>query len=59
MISQVAQTFSFYPFLIEYNDAYSNLSKSALVQESKIFNEKQINERKCVDLLNKVIFLLN
>jgi coatomer protein complex subunit gamma len=43
----------------EYKDAYSNLSKSQLVQESKIFNDKQLNEKKCIDLLNKVIFLLN
>jgi len=46
-------------FPVEYNDAYTNLSKSSLVQESKIFNEKQISERKCIDLLNKIIFLLN
>jgi hypothetical protein len=43
----------------EYKDAYSNLSKSALVQESNIFNDKQLKEKKCIDLLNKVIFLLN
>lgn len=45
--------------LIEYNDAYSNLSKSTLVQESNIFNEKNLSVGKCVDLLNKIIFLLN
>ena len=45
--------------ILEYNDAYSNLNKSQLVIESKVFNEKQISEKKCVDLLNKVIFLLN
>lgn len=43
----------------EYKDAYSNLSKSALVQESNIFNDKNLKEKKCIDLLNKVIFLLN
>ena len=43
----------------EYKDAYSNLSKSALVQESNIFNDKTLKEKKCIDLLNKVIFLLN
>jgi hypothetical protein len=44
---------------IEYNDAYSNLNKTALVQESNIFNEKNLGILKCVDLLNKTIFLLN
>lgn len=43
----------------EYKDAYSNLSKSALVQESNIFNDKVLKEKKCIDLLNKIIFLLN
>ena len=43
----------------EYKDAYSDLSKSVLVHDSKIFNDKQLKEKKCIDLLNKVIFLLN
>lgn len=45
--------------VLEYNDAYSHLSKSTLVQESNIFNEKNLSVLKCVDLLNKIIFLLN
>ena len=44
---------------LEYRDAYSNLNKSALVQESNIFNDKVLKEKKCIDLLNKIIFLLN
>ena len=44
---------------IEYNDAYSNLNKSSLAQEASIFNEKILSVLKCVDLLNKIIFLLN
>ena len=43
----------------EYKDAYSNLNKSALVQESNIFNDKTLKEKKCIDLLNKIIFMLN
>lgn len=43
----------------EYKDAYSNLNKSTLVQESNIFNDKTLKDKKCIDLLNKVIFLLN
>ena len=35
------------------------MSKSTLVQESKIFNEKNLSVDKCIDLLNKIIFLLN
>jgi len=45
--------------LIEYNDAYTNLNKSTLVQESNLFNEKNLSVLKCVELLNKIIFLLN
>lgn len=43
----------------EYKDAYSNLNKSALVQQSNIFNDKTLKEKDCITLLNKVIFLLN
>lgn len=45
--------------ILEYNDAYTNLNKSTLVQESNIFNEKNLGILKCVELLNKIIFLLN
>jgi hypothetical protein len=43
----------------EYRDAYTNLSKTNLVQQSKIFNEKKLKDAECSDLLNKIIFLLN
>ena len=43
----------------EYRDAFSNLSKTALVQMSKIFNEKKLKDSNCTDLLNKIIYLLN
>ena len=43
----------------EYRDAYSNLSKSDLVQKSKIFNDKKLKDSECTDLLNKIIYLLN
>ena len=46
-------------YLLEYRDAYSNLSKTTLVQQSKIFNEKKLKDAECIDLLNKVIYLLN
>jgi len=43
----------------EYRDAFTNLSKSSLVQKSKIFNEKKLKDSECTDLLNKIIYLLN
>ena len=43
----------------EYRDAYSNLNKTSLAQNSKIFNDRKLNDKECTDLLNKVIFLLN
>ena len=49
----------FFSLELEYNDAYSNLNKPILVQESNIFNEKNLGILKCVELLNKIIFLLN
>jgi hypothetical protein len=45
--------------LLEYRDAYSNLSKVNLSQQSQIFNEKKLKDTECQDLLNKVIYLLN
>jgi coatomer protein complex subunit gamma len=43
----------------EYKDEYSKLDQSALVQNSKMFNEKTIDLLKARDILNKVIFMLN
>ena len=44
---------------IEYKDEYTKLDKSALVQDCRLFNETKINAKKCIDLLNKICFLLN
>jgi hypothetical protein len=43
----------------EYRDAYTNLKQSDLAQKSRIFNEKKLKDSECIDLLNKIIFLLN
>jgi coatomer protein complex subunit gamma len=43
----------------EFRDEYTNLNKSTLVQKSKVFNDRKLNEKECVDLLNKVCFVLN
>lgn len=47
------------PLRSEYKDAYSSLSKSAIVQSSNMFNDKVLKEKNCIDLLNKATFLLN
>lgn len=45
--------------IIDYKDEYTKLSKSALVQDCRMFNDAKIKAKKCVDLLNKCIYLLN
>ena len=41
-------------YFIDYKDEYTKLSKSALVQDCRLFNEPKINAKKCIDLLNKI-----
>lgn len=43
----------------DYKDEYTKLSKSALMQESRIFNDAKLKHKKCTELLCKIIFLLN
>ena len=43
-----------YAYFIDYKDEYTKLSKSALVQDCRLFNEPKINAKKCIDLLNKI-----
>lgn len=45
---------------IDYKDEYTKISRSTLVQDAiKMFNEAKVKPKKCVDLLNKIIYLLN
>ena len=43
----------------EYKDEYTRLNKTQLMQESRIFGDTKINNKKCTDLLSKVVYLLN
>ncbi|CAI2381568.1 unnamed protein product [Moneuplotes crassus] len=44
----------------DYKDEYTRISKSTLVQEARtIFNEAKIKPKKCIEVLNKIIYLLN
>jgi len=43
----------------EYKDAYSNINKTNLVHDSKMFNEKKIRDSECINVINKAIYLLN
>ena len=43
----------------EYTDVYSGIKKQDIVQEAKCFHNKQIDERKCTDILAKIIYLAN
>ncbi|XP_076343062.1 coatomer subunit gamma-2-like isoform X2 [Tachypleus tridentatus] len=38
---------------------YSNLEKTSVLQEARIFNESHVNPRKCGHILTKVLYLLN
>jgi hypothetical protein len=43
----------------EYSDVYSKVKKSEVVQEAKCFHSKEVDERKCIELLAKIIYLAN
>ncbi|CAG9558548.1 unnamed protein product [Danaus chrysippus] len=38
---------------------FQNLDKTALLQEARYFNSTPVNPRKCVQILTKIIYLLN
>ena len=41
----------------QYNP-FAGISKSAVLQECRCFNDREINARKCVNILTKVLWLL-
>lgn len=45
--------------LTDDGDAYSTLSKPTVLLEARCFNDKQINERKCRQLLARLVYLIN
>ena len=38
---------------------YTNLDKTSVLQEARIFNETPVNPRKCTAVLTKILYLLN
>lgn len=38
---------------------YSNLEKTAVLQEARVFNETPVNPRKCTGILSKILYLIN
>jgi coatomer protein complex subunit gamma len=40
-------------------DTFATLQKSQVLQEAKCFNDKQINEKKCRNLLARLVYLIN
>ena len=38
---------------------YDNLEKTALLQETRTFNETPVNARKCTLILTKILFIIN
>ena len=43
----------------EYKDTYSHIKTSSVASESRIFNQVKLNKNECLNLLSKIIFLLN
>lgn len=38
---------------------FSNLEKTAVLQETRTFNETPVNARKCTHILTKILYLIN
>uniref|UniRef100_A0A0K8TSF1 Coatomer subunit gamma n=1 Tax=Tabanus bromius TaxID=304241 RepID=A0A0K8TSF1_TABBR len=41
------------------NTVYQNLEKTAVLQETRTFNETPVNPRKCTQILTKILYLIN
>ena len=39
--------------------AFSNLEKTSVLQEARVFNETPVNPRKCTQILSKILYLIN
>ena len=40
-------------------DSFANLDKSTVLQDTRHFNDNVINNRKCISILTKVLYLIN
>ncbi|CAF4564961.1 unnamed protein product [Rotaria sp. Silwood2] len=38
---------------------YKNLEKASVLQEARTFNETPVNARKCIQILTKIIYMIN
>ncbi|CAF1521732.1 unnamed protein product, partial [Adineta steineri] len=38
---------------------YKNLEKASVLQEARTFNETPVNTRKCIQILTKIIYMIN
>lgn len=41
------------------SNQYSNLEKTSVLQEARLFNETPVNPRKCIAILAKILYMLN
>lgn len=41
------------------NNIYQNLEKTSVLQETRAFNETPVNNRKCIQILTKILYLIN
>ncbi|KAH8313526.1 hypothetical protein KR067_007494 [Drosophila pandora] len=41
------------------SNAYQNLEKTSVLQETRTFNETPVNARKCIHILTKILYLIN
>nr|AAF05719.1 coatomer protein gamma subunit [Drosophila melanogaster] len=41
------------------SNAYQNLEKTSVLQETRTFNETPVNPRKCIHILTKILYLIN
>ena len=39
--------------------AFSNLEKTSVLQEARVFNETPVNPRKCSQILAKILYMIN
>ncbi|CAF2902989.1 unnamed protein product, partial [Rotaria sp. Silwood2] len=38
---------------------YKNIEKASVLQEARTFNETPVNARKCIQILTKIIYMIN
>ncbi|CAF4124803.1 unnamed protein product, partial [Rotaria sp. Silwood1] len=38
---------------------YKNLEKASVLQEARTFNETPVNAQKCIQILTKIIYMIN